>query len=269
MSTTTEQLVAEVGLPPELVADLEPVVSGLRDLVADEPPTPSAALAALLADPPRIDVPRSRRRLLVVGSAAAVLTSLTVTGMAAAANELPNPAQRLVAQLSERYLPFHFPQPRNGATKVDPDEIPDRVAPTDPGTYPDPTAPVGSPTSTGDPSGPPTPSEVPSGRPSKPGASPSAPGTPSGEPAASGAPSGAPSAQPTGTLAPAPGESEADLTESDPRVGTDPDAEPTAEPSAPASSAGSDPTADPTTDPTFDPTAHASDEPTGAGTPTG
>ena len=265
MSTTTEQLVAEAGLPADVVTDLEPVVSALRDLTPGTAPTPSPALAALLADPPRPAVPRSRRRLAVLGSAAAVLSSLTVTGVAAAANELPEPAQRFVAELSERYLPFHFPQPRHGATKVDPDEIPERVAPTDPGIDPDPTAPVGSPTPSGDPSGLPTPSKVPSGRPSEPAASPNAPGTPSGEAAPSGAPSAAPSAQPTGTFAPAPGDPDGDLTESDPRVGTDPDAEPTAEPSAPASSAGSGPTADPSDEPTVD----VSDEPTGAGAPTG
>ncbi len=265
MSTTTEQLVAEAGLPADVVIDLEPVVSALRDLTPDTAPTPSPALAALLADPPRPAVPRSRRRLAVLGSAAAVLSSLTVTGVAAAANELPEPAQRFVAELSERYLPFHFPQPRHGATKVDSDQTPERVAPTDPGIDPDPTGPVGSPTPSRDPSGLPTPSNVPSSRPSDPGASPSAPGTPSGEPAPSGAPSAAPSAQPTGTVAPAPGDSEGDLSGGDPRVGTDPDAEPTTEPTAPVPSAGSDPTSGSSEAPTAD----AGDEPTGAGTTTG
>ena len=265
MSTTTELLVAEAGLPAELVTDLEPVVSALRDLAPDAAPTPSPALAALLANPPRPAVPRSRRRLAVLGSAAAVLSSLTVTGVAAAANELPEPAQRFVAELSERYLPFHFPLPRNGASEVGPDEAPERVGPTGPGMDPDPTGPAGSPSPSGEPSGVPPPSQVPSGRPSQPSTSPSAPGAPSEEPTPSGAPPAPPSAQPTGTVAPAPGDPEGDLTEGDPRVGTDPDAEPTTEPSAPASSSGSDLT----TDPSDEPTADVSDEPTGAGTPAG
>ncbi len=85
-----------------------------------------------MAAPPPPATPRSRRRLVAMGSAAALLSSLTVTGVAAAANELPDTTQRFVAQLSERYLPFQFPQPRNRATQVDDDPAPERVAPTDP-----------------------------------------------------------------------------------------------------------------------------------------
>ncbi len=38
MSSPSEQLVAESGLPPELSVDLEPALSALREFVPDEPP---------------------------------------------------------------------------------------------------------------------------------------------------------------------------------------------------------------------------------------
>ena len=95
-----------------LVAVLEEIAS-LGDV---ETPTPSAELALLLAGRPaetRRPVRRSHRRLAPVlgGLAAAAVTGLTLTGTAAYANELPPSMQRVVAHLSEDYLPFTFPRP--------------------------------------------------------------------------------------------------------------------------------------------------------------
>jgi hypothetical protein len=175
-----------------------------------------------------------------VSSAAALLTSLTVTSVAAAANELPEAAQRVVAQLSERYLPFHFPQPRDRATQVDQDPAPQRVAPTDlaPGSATD------DATSPSDGRSPaadvPTPSADPSARASAEAVAPTE--DPTGQPAPSDAPADAPTDDPTGTAAP-----DAGLTEGESRVGSDPTDAATASPS---SSPTGDATADqPTTQP--------------------
>lgn len=134
--TTTLDLVRESGLPDEAVAELEPFVCALRELAPQEVPTPSPALAALMASPPGFRA-RSRRRLAAFGVAAAALSSMTVTGVAAAANELPASAQHFVAEFSQRYLPFHFPEPRHSATVVEKSPepavpVPNRIEPVSP-----------------------------------------------------------------------------------------------------------------------------------------
>jgi hypothetical protein len=96
----------------ELVTVLEEIAS-LGDV---EAPVPSAELALLLAGRPadtRHPVRRRHRRLVPAlgGLAAAAVTGLTLTGTAAYANELPPSVQRVVAHLSEDYLPFTFPRP--------------------------------------------------------------------------------------------------------------------------------------------------------------
>jgi hypothetical protein len=106
----------------DLVAVLEEIAS-LGDV---EAPTPSAELALLLAGRPAAAhrparrtasgrwVPaRGHRRLAPVlgGLAAAAVAGVTLTGTAAYANELPPSVQRVVAHLSEDYLPFTFPRP--------------------------------------------------------------------------------------------------------------------------------------------------------------
>ncbi len=113
MSISAYDLAAEVGLAPSMVPDLEPVVAALRALVPSAPPKPSPALAALLAHPPAPPRPQpvARRRLFALGTAAAALSSVAVTGVAAAANELPPGAQQLVSDFSGRFLPFQFPEP--------------------------------------------------------------------------------------------------------------------------------------------------------------
>lgn len=131
MNSFSEQLLAEAGLPAEFALDLEPVLNVIRDFLPDRAPAPSPALAALLARPPRPIAPRSRGRLAVLGSAAALMSSLTVTGVAAAANELPVTTQKFVADLSEKFLPFQFPQPTETAITVEEDQGAARVKPSE------------------------------------------------------------------------------------------------------------------------------------------
>lgn len=52
-----------------------------------------------------------RGRRVAAGLAAAAVSSLTLTGVAAVANELPTGLQRTVAHFSENYLPFSLPRP--------------------------------------------------------------------------------------------------------------------------------------------------------------
>jgi hypothetical protein len=131
VTSLSDQLLAETGLPAEFALDLEPVLTAIRDFLPEKAPAPSPALAALMARPPRPMTSRSRGRLAVLGSAAALMSSLTVTGVAAAANELPDTTQRFVANLSERFLPFQFPQPAEPTVALDHDQQQERVAPSD------------------------------------------------------------------------------------------------------------------------------------------
>jgi len=115
----------------EMIADLEEfldstdglddLLSGLRTLGEGAAPTPSHELMALLAGTPetapvvalrsRPASHRASRRNAIAGLAAATVAGLSITGAAAAANELPAPIQRVVAHFSESYLPFSFPRP--------------------------------------------------------------------------------------------------------------------------------------------------------------
>jgi hypothetical protein len=175
VSTPTAQIVEESGLPPEAAAELEPLLAALRGLEPAEAPEPSAELAALLASPR--SRARGRRTAAAIGAAAA-LGSLTVTGVAAAANELPEPAQRFVSQLSERYLPFEFPRPVQGTPEdAEPGVVPGKQAPDAPDQGIGTEVPVSPATAT--PSSSPQPSRSPSPSPSG-RTSPEA--TPSGEP---------------------------------------------------------------------------------------
>jgi hypothetical protein len=81
----------------------------LRDLASVPAPVPCAELAAAFAGvaPLRVLAPTTaRRRALVLGAVAAATTSLT--GVAAAANVLPAPAQRLVSRVVHDITPFQF-----------------------------------------------------------------------------------------------------------------------------------------------------------------
>jgi hypothetical protein len=186
VSTSLSQLLEESDLPYELVPDLEPVLTALRSLAPEATPQPSAQLAALLAHPVAPHSYRPRRAALA--AVAAVVGSFTLTGVAAAANQLPEPAQQFVSDLSSKYLPFQFPEPA----------VVMEEAPTEPKPEPEDEAPV-APTTTQEPS-PEAPSEQPSEQPEKPSKEPSAETTPDApaspsEPAAPSAPE--PSEAPT------------------------------------------------------------------------
>ncbi len=187
--TTTLDLVRESGLPDEAVAELEPFVCALRELAPLEVPTPSPALAALMASPPGFRA-RSRRRLAAFGVAAAALSSMTVTGVAAAANELPASAQHFVAEFSQRYLPFHFPEPRHSATVIE--------------KSPEPAVPVANRIEPVSPDSGVAPSPTPTAGPAKP---PAVVAEPSAPASASPSPSPSPSPQPSAEPSPEPSES--------------------------------------------------------------
>ena len=104
-------------------------LGSLLGFVDDAPPTPSAELAAVLGLPsppqhrslaavPLVAGPaRPRRRLTgprgaVTGAVVLAAATVGATGISAAANSLPAPLQRHVADLSRDYLPFDFPTPR-------------------------------------------------------------------------------------------------------------------------------------------------------------
>lgn len=220
MSTTARELLAETGLPLESAFALEPMLSAIRDLEPESPPPPSPELAALLAAPAGQQRPhgdRSLPRRVAYISAAAALGSLTLTGVAAAANGLPAPAQRLVSELSERYLPITFPAPAPEVTLEERPQRPEEPVPAGPVSPDDPGDTVLEPTVAPAPSEPrpreqERPSDVSTPEPSLPveptpsvpespgTGEPSPTGTPSGEPSGSGEPS--PSGDPSPTAEP-------------------------------------------------------------------
>ena len=165
MSTSLSQLLEESDLPYELSADLEPVLTALRSLAPETAPRPSAQLAALLAHP--VAPPSYRPRRTALAALAAVVGSFTLTGVAAAANQLPEPAQQFVSDLSSKYLPFQFPEPA---------VVMEEAPTTEPKPEPEDEAPV-APATTEEPS-PEAPSEQPSEQPEKPSKEPSAETTP-------------------------------------------------------------------------------------------
>ena len=116
--------------------DLTAFLESLVVLGGADAPSPSDELTVLLAgwraptsDQRRIRPIKGNRpvgstRRAVVGASALALAAAVTTGAAAAANELPDPIQRMVAELSERYLPFDIPRPdgdpsRGGSTGAD------------------------------------------------------------------------------------------------------------------------------------------------------
>ena len=128
-----DALLAESGEGLDAVdrAHLHEELGALLTLVDDAPPAPSPELAALLGLPAPGDAPPavvalhrpghpahgSRRRLTgprgaVTGAVVLAVATVGATGLSAAANSLPAPLQRQVADLSRTYLPFDFPEPR-------------------------------------------------------------------------------------------------------------------------------------------------------------
>lgn len=118
---STSLVVAEMVLDAQelLGEDVDELTALLEDIAtlgSTEVPTPSTELAQLLAGGStparrRSSHPARARRGALAGLAAAAVSGLSLTGAAAVANELPVPVQRVVAHLSEQYLPFTFPRP--------------------------------------------------------------------------------------------------------------------------------------------------------------
>ena len=82
-------------------------------------PPPSPALAEFLALPVIWSRPTSsakRRRRVIAGVTALGVASLFGTGLAAAADHLPRPAQRVVADLTASWLPGAIPSPPSQGT---------------------------------------------------------------------------------------------------------------------------------------------------------
>lgn len=117
----------ETGLDPFDSEELATFLTSLETLVGESAPEPGLELAALLASGlgtvAAVVRPIRKRSNLAVAAVLAA-TGIVSTGVAAAANELPPVAQRIVADFSSRFLPFDFPQPR--------DRFEDRLGQTDP-----------------------------------------------------------------------------------------------------------------------------------------
>jgi hypothetical protein len=127
MSDLEERLRAlldESGIPQggseELAALLASLEAGYVDDVTPEPGPELAALLGGGGRAPTKGTPfRRRHRAAFTGMAA--LGVVLGTGWAAAANELPAPAQHWVAEFSQRFLPFDLPFPESSARGRVPD----------------------------------------------------------------------------------------------------------------------------------------------------
>lgn len=111
------KMLDEVGVPDSGSEELTWFLAQLEERYVDaEPPEPGPELAVLLRGGHPSEGTRRPGTRRGRAAAAGVLALGTVlgTGWAAAANELPEPAQRWVAQFSQRYLPFDLPYPTAG-----------------------------------------------------------------------------------------------------------------------------------------------------------
>lgn len=94
---------------PADTAAMTQFLAELRDLGTGPAPEPSPELAALLAGAAPLGPTRRRRhRRAVLVSAAVAAAVVASTGVAAARNDLPAPAQRLVSTVVDRLTPFHI-----------------------------------------------------------------------------------------------------------------------------------------------------------------
>ena len=107
------EMLEQSGIPEEGSDQLIECLTALERSVPDTAPEPGPELAALMARTSRAVVvapfARRRRRLLIAGAVA--FGTVAAGGIAAAANELPSGAQDVVAEFSERFLPFDLPRP--------------------------------------------------------------------------------------------------------------------------------------------------------------
>lgn len=121
-------------------------LTDLRSLADGPAPAPSAELLAAFGGAvPLASRRRPARRVLAAAAAVAVLGG---TGVAAARNQLPEPAQRLVSRVVDVLTPFHL----DPADRVAPKPAPNVPALPLPSQSPTPAAPAG-PGDTPDPSG--------------------------------------------------------------------------------------------------------------------
>lgn len=213
MDEDLTEVLREAGLPESGFTDVLDLLDEARNaaLPRMEPSPEMVALWSAAAAPAP---PNRRRRAVIVG--VGILCGLGAGTAAAAANVLPDPVQEVVADLSERLLPFEFPHPDRAeapASPAVPGETPVLAPQTPAGTeaHRDDGAPgdvvpspAGSPTPASSPSSTEgsarviTPSPVTSA-----GASPSeSPANPA--PSTSPSPAGGPATHPTQPAGPAP-----------------------------------------------------------------
>ena len=112
------EMLEESGLPGT-EHDLVDFLAVLEQRYAETSvPRPGPELAALLsgglAEPPAV-LPHPGRRRSVLAAGATALSAVLATGIAAAANELPAPAQRWAVEFADRYLPFDLPEPQRSS----------------------------------------------------------------------------------------------------------------------------------------------------------
>jgi len=122
VSTQVNAMIEESGLGPFESEDLVTFLTMLESLVDESAPAPAptAALAAMLAGGATgvgasVVALAARRHQNALAAAVLAVTGIVATGVAAAANDLPPTAQRIVAEFSDRFLPFDFPQPEDRA----------------------------------------------------------------------------------------------------------------------------------------------------------
>ena len=128
MSTQVDAMMEESGLDPFESDELAAFLAMLGSLVPESAPVPSPALARLLAggatSAGAAVVPlAARRHQNAFAAVVLAVTGIVATGVAAAANDLPPTAQRMVAEFSDRFLPFDFPYPEERSENLagDPD----------------------------------------------------------------------------------------------------------------------------------------------------
>lgn len=106
----------------------------LRAGAARPAPEPSAALAAALsraAAADQLSKRRSRRRAIVIGVAVAGTSSLALSGVAAAHDALPAPAQGVISGIIDTLTPFRV-NDHHGRTQPDPPARPTDARPSAP-----------------------------------------------------------------------------------------------------------------------------------------
>jgi hypothetical protein len=110
------EMLAESGIPEAGSTRLMESLTALGRSVDEVVPLPGPELTALMTSAAG---PSRRRRARLMVATAVALGTVGAGGFAAAANELPDGAQNIVAAFSERYLPFDLP--RAGAPGPDPE----------------------------------------------------------------------------------------------------------------------------------------------------